>query len=159
MQRITHPFKPIYNKNSKILILGSFPSVKSRENDFYYGNPNNQFWNILSDLFNEKIINKKEFLLKHNIALFDVIESCSIIGSNDSSIKDVEVNDLKPILKNSKIKYIFTTGKCATNLYKKYLEKETNIESIYLPSTSPLYVSMKYNEKKEAYKIILKYLN
>ena len=156
---INHPLKLIYNQDSKILILGSFPSVKSRENNFYYAHPQNQFWKILSDLFNENITDKKEFLLKNNIALFDVIKSCEIEGSADQTIKNVKVNDIKKIVDNSNIKYIFTTGRKATNLYNKYIEKTTNIKTIYLPSTSPLFSKMKYEEKLEEYKKILYYLS
>lgn len=158
MDKVFHNLKPIYNNNSKILILGSFPSVKSRENNFYYAHPQNQFWKILSDIFNEKITDKKIFLLKHNIALFDVVKSCTISGSNDQSIKNVVANDLTPILINSQVKHIFTTGKKATELYNKYLKEKTNIESVYLPSTSPLFSKMKYTDKVEEYKKILEYL-
>lgn len=156
---IVHPLKPIYNAESKILILGSFPSVKSRENNFYYAHPQNQFWPILSDLFKENISDKEEFLLRHHIALFDVIKSCDIKGSSDQTIKNVKVNDIKSIIDKTQIKYIFTTGKKATNLYIKYLVKNTNIKPIYLPSTSPLFSKMKYEEKLEEYKKILYYLN
>ena len=159
MEHLTHPLEPIYDNNSKILILGSFPSVKSRENNFYYMHPQNQFWRILSDLFHEKISNKKDFLLKHRIALFDVVKSCDIDGSADQTIKNVEVNDINRIIQNSQIKYIFTTGKKATNLYIKYLEKTTKIKTIYLPSTSPLFSKMKYEEKLKEYEKIIYYLN
>lgn len=157
--KVTHPLKPIYDEESKILILGSFPSVKSRQNNFYYAHPQNQFWPIMSDLFNEPITDKEQFLLKHHIALFDVIKSCDIKGSKDQTIKNVKVNDIKSIVAKTKIKYIFTTGKKATNLYIKYLEKTINIKPIYLPSTSPLFSKMKYEEKLKEYKKILYYLN
>ncbi|MCI9434488.1 MAG: DNA-deoxyinosine glycosylase [Bacilli bacterium] len=157
--KITHPLRPIYNEESKILILGSFPSVKSRENNFYYAHPQNQFWSIMCDLFNETITDKEKFLLDKHIALFDVIKSCDIKGSADQSIKNVKVNDIKTILNKTQIKYIFTTGKKATNLYIKYLEKQTGIKPFYLPSTSPLFSKMKYEEKLEEYKKILYYLD
>ena len=156
--RIVHPIPPIYDKDSKILILGSFPSVKSRENMFYYAHPQNQFWDIMSSIFKEDIIDKKEFLLRHHIALWDVIQSCEIKNSSDSSIKEIEVNDITMILKYSNIKVIFTTGKKAHSLYQKYIEPITHIKSIYLPSTSPLYASMTKEEKKKEYEIILSYL-
>ncbi len=105
--KIVHPLKPIYNKESKILILGSFPSVKSRENNFYYAHSQNQFWPIMSDLFKETINNKEEFLLNHHIALFDVIKSCDIKGSSDQTIKNVKVNDIKSIIDKTHIKYIY----------------------------------------------------
>ncbi len=134
---VLHTLAPIYDKNSKVLILGSMPSVKSREYGFYYAHPKNRFWNTLSKVYNEEITDKIKFLKKHNIALFDVIKSCEINGSSDSSIKNVIPNDLKPILNNSNIKIIFTTGKKAFDLYNKYIFKETNIKAILLPSTSP----------------------
>ncbi len=151
---VKHTLKPIYDKNSKVLILGSLPSVKSREVGFYYGHPQNRFWKTLEKVFNEQIGNSKEekvnFLLTHHIALFDVIKECEISSSSDSSIKNVTPNNLTPILKKSQIKTIFTTGIKAHQLYKKYLLKETNIEDIPLPSTSPA------NCKKGIEKILIK---
>ena len=138
---VKHTLKPIYDKNSKVLILGSLPSVKSREVGFYYGHPKNRFWKTLEKVFNEQIGNskeeKEEFLLIHHIALFDVIKECEISSSSDSSIKNVTPNNLNPILKKSQIKTIFTTGAKAHQLYKKYIYPKTKIEDIPLPSTSP----------------------
>ena len=151
---VKHTLKPIYDKNSKVLILGSLPSVKSREVGFYYGHPQNRFWKTLEKVFNEQIGNSKEekvnFLLTHHIALFDVIKECEISSSSDSSIKNVTPNNLTPILKKSQIKTIFTTGIKAHQLYKKYLLKETNIEDIPHPSTAPA------NCKKGIEKILIK---
>lgn len=139
--KVVHSFKPIYNSESKILILGSFPSIKSRENNFYYTNPKNRFWSTLGNVFNENIgesnQDKEKFLLTHKIALFDVIYSCNIMASNDNSIKDVIPNDIKKIVDESKIKAVFTTGAKAYSLYNKYLLKDVGIEAIKLPSTSP----------------------
>ena len=136
-----HNIEPVYDKNSKILILGSFPSVKSREMCFFYGHPQNRFWKITSAIFNEEtpetIKDKKAFLLRNNIALWDVIESCDITGSADSSIRNIKVNDINKILKKSKIEKIFVNGKTAEKLYKKYLEEKTGIKAIVLPSSSP----------------------
>lgn len=137
MKNIIHPLQPIYNQDSKILILGSFPSVKSRENNFYYAHPQNRFWQVLESVYKEKIKNKTIFLLEHNIALWDVIKSCEISGSSDSSIKNVVVNDIKSLIKKTNITKIYVNGKTAFNLYKKYLEKSVGISAIYLPSTSP----------------------
>lgn len=159
MNKFIHPIDPIYNKDSEILILGSFPSITSRNNLSYYAHPKNQFWLIMQDIFNESIVNKKQFLLKHHIALWDVIKNCDIKGSKDISIKNVEVNDIKKIIQNSNIKYIFTTGKKAYTLYKKYLENDLGIKAIYLPSTSPIYASMCYNDKLKEYIKIKNYLN
>ena len=159
MKRLSHPIPPIYDKESEVLILGSFPSVKSRAVNFYYGHSQNQFWSLLKDVFNEEINDKKAFLLKHHIALWDVIKSCEIEGSQDSKIRNVKVNNINKIIKESKIKTIFTTGKTATNLYHKYIESKTKIKSIYLPSTSPLYRILKYEEKLKSYQQIKKYLS
>ncbi len=139
--KVIHPLKPIYNSNSKVLILGTMPSVKSREENFYYAHPKNRFWKTLGRVYNEEIgISKEEkieFLLKHNIALFDVLKSCEISSSSDSSIKNPIPNDFSEILDNSNIKEVFTTGKTAYKLYQKLCYPKTNIEAIYLPSTSP----------------------
>ena len=140
---LTHTF-PIYiNKDSKILFLGSFPSVKSREQMFYYGHPQNRFFKVLGSIFNESIentvISKKAFLKKYHIALYDVIEECDIIGSSDASIRNVTPIDLKKILiEYPNIKSIGVNGKKASSLFNKYLEKDCRGVSIYhLPSTSP----------------------
>lgn len=157
--RIVHPLDPIYNCDSEILILGSIPSVKSREVGFYYGNPKNRFFKILSDIYDEEINNdiesKINFLHKHHIALWDVIHSCTITGSSDSSIKDVVVNDISLLIKNSKITKIYTTGKKAYHLYNKYLFKNIGIEAIYLPSSSPANQSIKYKDIINEYKKII----
>lgn len=138
---VKHTLKPIYDKSSKVLVLGSLPSVKSREIGFYYGHPKNRFWSTLEKVFEEKIGNTKEekinFLRKHHIALFDVVKECDISSSSDASIKNVIPNNLKPILKNSNIKTIFTTGTKAHELYKKYIYPTIKTEDIPLPSTSP----------------------
>lgn len=140
-KKLTHTFEPIYNKDSKILILGSFPSVKSRENNFYYGHPQNRYWKVLARILDVKIpetVNeKRSMLLYNNIAIWDVIHSCSIIGSSDTSIKDVVVNDFSEILNNSKVRNIYVNGGKAYELYHKYAEKTTGIKAIKLPSTSP----------------------
>ena len=157
-ETVTHPLPPIYDKNSTILILGSFPSRKTRELNFYYGHPQNQFWHLLEDVFEEKIIDKKQFLLDHHIALFDVVKKCDIVGSSDSTIKNVIPNDINYIIKNSQIKTVYVTGKKALELYQKYLEKETNLKAIYLPSPSPLNQTLSYQEKLKKY-LVLKKVN
>lgn len=138
---IIHPIPPVYNSESKILILGSFPSVKSREVGFFYGHKQNRFWRVLAEIFEETlpetISEKKSFLLKNKIALWDVIASCDIEGSSDSSIKNVTVNDLNVILNNSKVDKIFTNGKKSNALYNKFTYPKTGIKAICLPSTSP----------------------
>ena len=138
---IIHPIPPLYDENSRILILGSFPSVKSREECFFYGHPQNRFWKVTSAVFGEDapqtIDEKKAFLLRNHIALWDVIGSCDIVGSSDSSIKNVTPNDLSIILKNADIKQIYVNGKTAYKYYVKYTEEKTGRSAISLPSTSP----------------------
>lgn len=140
-KQLVHTFKPIYNQDSKILILGSFPSVKSRENNFYYGHPQNRYWKVLANVLEvevpQTVEEKQNMLLENHIAIWDVIHSCSIIGSSDNSIKDVVVNDFSEILQNSKVETIYVNGGKAYELYHKYAEKNTGIKAIKLPSTSP----------------------
>lgn len=143
MQKLTqiHTIEPVYDKNSRILILGSFPSVKSREQGFFYGHPQNRFWKVLAYILHlevpHTIEEKKIFLLENHIAVWDVIKSCDIAGSSDSSIQNVVVNDISSILKNTTIRQIFVNGKKAEQLYKKYVEPQINQGAIYLPSSSP----------------------
>ena len=138
---IIHPISPVYDKNSEILILGSFPSVKSREEGFFYGHKQNRFWKVVAAVFGEgtpeTIEEKREFLLRNHIAVWDVIHSCEIEGSSDSSIRNVTVNDLNKILKVADIRDIYVNGKTAQKYYKKYTEKLVGREAICLPSTSP----------------------
>ncbi len=143
-----HNIDPVYDSNSKILILGSFPSVKSREQKFFYGHPQNRFWRVLSKVLNEvepnTVDEKKRMLLRNNIAVWDVVKSCEISGSSDNTIENVEVNDIDSILEKSKIFQIFTNGNTAYKLFKKYFPKELAV--IKLPSTSP--ANAQYNLEK-----------
>ena len=140
-EHITHSFEPIYNEDSEILILGTLPSVKSRESQFFYGHPRNRFWDLLATLTGEPlpagIEDKKSLLLAHHIAIWDVIASCDIEGSSDSSIKNAVPNDFSFILKTAPIRQIYTNGGTAYKLYHKYCEKVTGFEAVKLPSTSP----------------------
>jgi len=133
-------FEPVFNENSRILILGSFPSVKSRDAGFFYGNPKNRFWKVVSSIFNEKISgdieDKKCFLLKHKIALWDVVYKCEIKGSLDSNLKCLEVSDLKRILNAAKIERIFCNGTKSHQIFCKNFQDLKQI-CVYLPSTSP----------------------
>ena len=154
--KVKHTLKPIYNKFSKVLILGSMPSIISRENNFYYAHKTNRFWAILDILFNTELktnTDKENFLLNNNIAIFDMIKECDINGSSDSSIKNIKINNLKPIIKNSKIKYIFCTGKLSYNLYKKYY-KDLNLECFCLPSPSSANAAYSLERLLSEYKII-----
>lgn len=137
---VTHEFGPYYQTDSQILILGSFPSVKSREQGFYYMHPQNRFWKVLACVFEEMIPNtieeRKHFLKRHHIALWDVVECCDIKGSSDASIEHIVPTDIKNLLEKTKIKTIVTTGKKAYELYERYSKPNTNIDAISLPSTS-----------------------
>lgn len=153
-----HNIDPVYDDNSKILILGSFPSVKSRETGFYYGNPHNRFWKILSVLFEEEvpetIEDKKAFLLRNRIALWDVVKSCDIRGSDDNSIDNVEVNNLSIILDRCDIENIYLNGLKAQKLYKKYLH-DLNREGILLKSSSPANASCSLDDLLADWKKII----
>ncbi|MEG2311068.1 MAG: DNA-deoxyinosine glycosylase [Clostridia bacterium] len=139
--RQVHPFDPIYNTESKILILGSFPSVKSREANFYYAHAQNRFWRLLSYIYDEdepkSARDKKNLLFNHNIAIWDIIKSCDISGSSDVSIKNIVINDIFEIIEKSKIDTICFNGIAAYKIYNKYCLNKTNIKTITLPSTSP----------------------
>lgn len=157
-----HEFAPVYDKNSKILILGTFPSVKSRETSFYYGHPQNRFWKVLAALMESpvpvSIEEKKKFLLKHNIAVWDVIESCEIIGSSDSSIRNVVPADISRVLDDSSIQKIYANGGTAKKLYEKYVMKRTGKEIIGLPSTSPANAAYSLEKLTVSWGIIKEYL-
>ena len=133
-------FDPIFDKNSKVLILGSFPSVKSRKIEFYYGNKQNRFWRVLSSYFNEIIPEcsegKRQFLLRHNIALWDVVCECEIVGSKDSTIKNYKTADINYLLQNSKVGYIILNGGKAFSVFEASY-KNLSIPYVKLPSTSP----------------------
>lgn len=140
--RVTHPFEPIYDKNSKILILGSFPSVKSREDDFYYAHLQNKFWKVLQKIYgNNDMLETKEqkikFLLDNGIAIWDSIKECDIENSADSTIKNVVPNDIKSILENSKIEKILCNGGTSFEVFKKYYKNDLGIKVDVLPSSSP----------------------
>ena len=155
---IAHPFPPLYNEESRVLILGSFPSVKSREQAFFYGHPQNRFWKVLAGVFGQEvpatIPQKRAFLLRNGVALWDVIASCEIVGSADSSIKNAVPNDLRPILEHSKVTRIFVNGGTAKRLYDRHIEPLTGIPATALPSTSPANAAWSVERLTEAWKII-----
>ena len=155
---ITHTLPPVFDKDSRVLILGSFPSVKSREEGFFYGHPQNRFWKVTSLVFSEDtpvtVGEKKSFLLRNHIALWDVIGSCEIDGSSDSSIRNVTVNDITVILKSADIKAIYLNGRKAYQLYQKYMFPIIRRDGICLPSTSPANASWDLGKLTEAWKII-----
>lgn len=157
----THTFEPIFDKNSEILVLGSFPSVKSRENHFYYAHPQNRFWRVVASVYfcpvPKTVEEKKNMLLSNKIAVWDVIKSCEITGSADSTIKSVIPNDLSEILSVADIKKIYANGKTAQSLYNKYIKKNTGFDIISLPSTSPANAAYSLEKLIKEWKIINEY--
>lgn len=158
-EHIVHSFEPVYDKASEILILGTLPSVKSRENNFYYGHKQNRFWKVLATLLKEPVPDtieeKKAMLLAHRIALWDVIQSCDIKGSSDSSIKNVQPTDIGMILEKTSITRIYANGNKAGQLYKRYQFPVTGIEAMVLPSTSPANAAWSLERLCEAWRVIL----
>ena len=158
MSAVIHNIPPVFDENSEILILGSFPSVKSREAEFFYGHPQNRFWKVTAAVFGcdvpETTEEKKNFLLANHIALWDVIESCEIIGSSDSSIKNAVPNDISLILNSAEIRQIFVNGKTAEKYYKKYIYPVIKREAVCLPSTSPANAAKKLNNLIDEWSII-----
>ena len=138
---LQHPFPPLWDRNSKVLILGSFPSVKSREQQFFYGHPQNRFWKVVAAVFEQpvpqNIDEKRALLLGCGIAVWDVIASCDITGSSDSSIRNVTANDLSSILQGADIRQIYVNGKTAEKYYNKYIRPVLGRDAVCLPSTSP----------------------
>ncbi len=140
-QRLFHPFGPLFSPDSRVLILGSFPSVKSREQNFFYGHPQNRFWKVIAALFEQEtpqtIPEKKELILSHGLALWDSIASCVITGSSDASIREVRASDLRIILDHAPIERICCNGRKSFEMYEKYIRPEIGREAVCLPSTSP----------------------
>ncbi|WP_049729001.1 DNA-deoxyinosine glycosylase [Dorea sp. D27] len=159
---IIHNFEPIYNEQSRILLLGTMPSPKSREAGFYYGHPRNRFWKVVSDVCGAPLPQTKEektaFALKYKIAVWDVLAGCEIKGADDSSIRNPVANDLGIILENAPIQAVFATGTKAAQLYKRHCLPKTGIEAVTLPSTSPANCRMTYEELYESYLAIKQYI-
>ena len=141
MTVLSHPFGPLYCEKSRVLILGSFPSVKSREQNFFYGHPQNRFWKVVAEVFDDEVPQtvdeKKRLILDHGLALWDSIKSCEITGSSDASIRNVKTNDISVILDNCTIERIYCNGRKSYELYRKFIQPETGREAECLPSTSP----------------------
>ncbi len=155
---ITHPIKPVFDENSKILILGSFPSQRSREQMFFYGHPQNRFWQVISAVLGKTtprtVTEKRKFLLSNGIAVWDVIASCEISGSSDSSIKNVVANDLSEILSTANIRQIFVNGKTAEKYYNKYIQNNIKRTAVCLPSTSPANAAWSIEKLNLAWSVI-----
>ena len=155
---IVHPIAPVFNENSRVLVLGSFPSVKSREEMFFYGHPQNRFWRVLAAVFGAEtpktVAEKRALLLSHGVALWDVLASCDIEGSADSTIKNAVPNDLLPLLSAAKIEKIFVNGKTAEKYYNKYMKKALGREAVCLPSTSPANAAWSIERLTEAWRVL-----
>lgn len=156
---VKHTFEPVYDENAEILILGSLPSVKSREQGFYYGHPKNRFWSVLAKLLNQEVPltveKKKEMLLQNRIAIWDVLDSCDIMGSSDSSIKNPVAADIQGLLEKTTIKKIYANGSAAGKYYRKLIQPGTGREITVLQSTSPLNCRYSLDELTELWSVIL----
>jgi hypoxanthine-DNA glycosylase len=161
-QRVYHEIKPVYDAASRVLLLGTMPSPKSREFGFYYSHPQNRLWRVLAALFREAAPESKEareqFLLGHGIAMWDVLCACDIKGADDGSIAGAEPNDLNLILGAADIRAVFTTGKKAANLYRRLCLPATGVASVYLPSTSPANCALSFEALVDAYRVLLEYV-
>lgn len=153
-----HPIPPLYSASSSVLILGSFPSVKSREQEFFYGHPQNRFWRVIAAVYGTSVPTaaeeKKKLILSNGLALWDVIAECEIEGSSDSSISAVKPNDISIILNNCPVKRIFVNGKTAEKYYIKYIQPKIGLKAVCLPSTSPANAAWSFERLCEAWKVI-----
>lgn len=162
---LCHPFAPVYDENSEILILGTFPSVKSRENQFYYGHPQNRFWKVLAAVFKDDVLvsmdEKIQFLHRHHIALWDVIATCEITGSADASITNATPNDIAGLLKKAPIRKIYCNGTKSWELFQKYIQPglENKLPIVKLPSTSPANASWTLEKLVAAWEKEITFLN
>ena len=162
MEHIIHSIEPVFDTESRVLILGTMPSPKSREVQFYYGHPQNRFWRVLAAVLGEEVPQsvpeKKAMLLRHRIALWDVLAECEIPGASASSIRNPVANDLSVLLDHAPVQAVFTTGATAWKLYTRLQKPHTGIEAVRLPSTSPANCAVKMEALTEAYKAILPWL-
>lgn len=156
---VTHEFPALFDRDSRVLLLGSIPSPKSREQGFYYGHPQNRFWKVMAQVLGEEvpetIPQKKAMLKKHHVALWDVLESCTIVGASDTSIEDVVPNKISELVKKSKVARIFCTGATAHKLYQKYCAADVGMDAVKLPSTSPANCAVSLEKLVAAYRDIL----
>ena len=157
-EHIVHPIPPLYDENSRVLVLGSFPSIKSREAMFFYGHPQNRFWRLLALLCGEPepktVEEKKRLALSHGVAMWDSIHSCTIVGSSDSSVRDVVPNDLSVILENSRVEKIYCNGALSHRMYMKHIYPNTGIAAVKLPSTSPANAAFSLDRLAKCWKVI-----
>lgn len=157
--KVVHPFPPLFDSESRSLILGSFPSVKSREEMFFYGHPQNRFWRLIAALYGEDtpstVEEKTALILRHRLALWDSIQSCTITGSSDSSVRDVVPNDLSVIFENSRVDRVFCNGALSHKMYMKYIYPRTGIAAVKLPSTSPANAAFGMERLLQAWQVIM----
>lgn len=162
MEYVAHEFAPVWNRDSRVLVLGTFPSVKSREQGFYYGHPRNRFWKVTAALLKcrvpETVEEKKKMLLEGHIAVWDVIESCEIEGSSDSSIRNVKANDIGGLLEKSAVEAVFANGDKAYQLYCRYCREQAGMDIVKLPSTSPANAAWQLEDLTRAWRVMEKYL-
>lgn len=162
-QQLSHPFAALYTPEAEVLILGTFPSPKARERGLPYGHPQNRFWPVMAAILKEDLPDdaegRRQMLLRHHVALWDVLESCDIQGASDASIKNPVVNDFSQILNDTQIKAIFCTGAKAAQLYRKYAEPNTQMPCVQLPSTSPANASLRLNDLIDRYQVIADHLS
>ena len=155
---LLHPIPPVYDRHSRVLILGSFPSVRSREEGFFYGHPQNRFWKVLAAVFSApvpvSVPEKKAFLLSHGVALWDVIARCEITGSSDASVRNAEPTDLSVILQSASVRRVYCNGTLAYDLYRRYQLPLTGLEAVRLPSTSPANAAWTESRLREAWRVI-----
>ena len=161
-QTVCHPIAPVWNAGSRVLILGTMPSPKSREQGFYYAHPQNRFWRVMAALLGEPVPQgtqeRRNFALRSGIALWDVLASCEICGAADSSIRNPVPNDIAALLAKTDIQAVFTTGAAAFRLYQKMCLPQTHLPAAALPSTSPANCRMSFETLCSAYQIILPFL-
>lgn len=155
---VIHPFAPVWDEKARILILGSFPSVRSRETGFYYGHPQNRFWPLMAKLYGEAVPqsadDRRAFVLRHGIALWDVIESCRIMGSSDASIHDAKPNHIAGLIAQTSITRIFCNGQQSYRMFQKYCAESCGMQAVPLPSTSPANAAWTMDRLAEAWKVI-----
>ena len=159
LQTVVHTIPPLYDSHSRVLLLGSIPSPKSREIGFFYGHPQNRFWRVLAAVLGEpvpqSIEEKRAMCLKHHVALWDTIARCDIAGASDLSIRNAEPNDIGKLVRESEITRIFATGGKSAELYRKLIDPQLHIPITKLPSTSPANAAWSLDRLIEAYRVIL----
>lgn len=160
-KQVCHPLPPVYDQNSRVLFLGTMPSPKSRETGFYYAHPRNRFWTVLARILEEPVpagtAQRREFCLRHHIALWDVLASCVISGASDGSIREPKANPVEKILQFAPVEAVFTTGRKAYDLYNRFCLPRTGKKAFLLPSTSPANCACTLMELEQAYRAILPY--